>query len=61
MTKKEKCSAVINLLQIYILTINVRVIQQNLDKSSHQGFSIKKGVLKNFIKFMGKHLGRQLY
>ena len=61
MTEKEKCSAVINLLQIYILTINVRVIQQNLDRNSHQGFSIKKGVLKNFVKLMGKHLGLQLY
>ena len=31
------------------------------DRSSHQRCSIKKGVLKNFAKFTGKHLWQRLF
>ena len=30
-------------------------------RSSHQGWSIKKGVLRNFTKFTGKHLCQSLF
>ena len=30
-------------------------------KSSHQGGSVRKGVLKNFPKFTGKHLCQSLF
>ena len=32
-----------------------------LPRSSHQRFSVKKGVLRNFAKFTGKHLCRSLF
>ena len=32
-----------------------------LSKSSHQGRSIKIGVLKDFSKFTGKHLSQSLF
>ena len=32
-----------------------------IDRSSQQGCSVKKGVLKNFAKFTGKHLCQSLF
>ena len=32
-----------------------------MDRSSHQRFSMKKGVLRNFAKFTKKHLHRGLF
>ena len=31
------------------------------DRSSHQSCSMKKGVLRNFVKFTGKHLCQSLF
>ena len=45
-------------------TVNVRNIAQNiydLYGSSHQKCSVKKGVLKNFAKFTGKHRSQSLF
>ena len=38
--------------------IKFQIIETDLEKtrSSHQRYSIKKGVLRNFTKFTGKHL-----
>ena len=30
-------------------------------RSSHRSFSVKKGVLRNFVKFTGKHLCQSLF
>ena len=38
-----------------------KVTKTELFKSSHRSCSIKKGVLKNFAKFTGKHLRQSLY
>ena len=32
-----------------------------MDRSSHRGCSVKKGVLRNFAKFTGKHLCQSLF
>ena len=36
-------------------------LERNICRSSHQRFSMKKGVLKNFAKFTGKHLCQSLF
>ena len=33
----------------------------NIHKRSHQRCSVKKGVLRNFAKFTGKHLRQRLF
>ena len=35
--------------------------KKNRDRSSHQRCSVKKGVLRNFAKFAGKHLCQCLF
>ena len=35
-------------------------VQSSISKSSYQTCSLKKGVLKNFAKFTGKHLCKSL-
>ena len=35
--------------------------QHPSNKSSHRRCSVKKGVLKNFTKFTGRHLGKRLF
>ena len=32
-----------------------------MNRSSHQGYSVKKGILKNFTKFTEKHLCQSLF
>ena len=36
-------------------------INEYISRSSHQRCSIKKGVLRNFAKFTGKHLCQSLF
>ena len=31
------------------------------DRNSHRKCSVRKGVLRNFAKFTGKHLGQSLF
>ena len=38
-----------------------RAVAEKIYGSSHRRYSIKKGVLKNFAKFTGKHLCRSLF
>ena len=46
------------ILQIFFQKIIVKHITK---RSSHQGCSVKKGVLRNFAKFTGKHLCQNLF
>ena len=39
----------------------LKFVSKGLLKSSHQRYSMKKGVLKNFTKFTGKHLCQGLF
>ena len=41
--------------------LQIFYLYQKSPKSSHQRCSIKKGVLKNFPKFTGKHLCQSLF
>ena len=43
---------------IYIIKI---IYEHSNFRSSHQRCSVKKGVLKNFTKFTGKHLYRSFF
>ena len=36
-------------------------LDDSLDRSSHRRCSVKKGVLRNFAKFTGKHLCQSLF
>ena len=49
---------------MFLGTINVNIKGQCFKqpyKSSHQRCSVKKGVLRNFAKFTGKHLCQSLF
>ena len=45
----------------YILVLNMVTISCDYVLSSHQRCSMKKGVLRNFTKFTGKHLCQGLF
>ena len=47
------------LLQVYCITQKIYICQEL--QSSHQKCSIKKGFLRNFTKFTGKHLPQNLF
>ena len=36
-------------------------LNNNNDRSSHQRWAVRKGVLRNFVKFTGKHLCQSLF
>ena len=40
---------------------NHNYLVQHLYRGSHRGCSVKKGVLRNFAKFTGKHLRQRLW
>ena len=46
-----------NVLQMFFMTIQIVAPY----KSSHRRFSVRKGVLRNFAKFTGKHLCQSLF
>ena len=41
--------------------IDITYPQDGAVRSSHQRYSVKKGVLKNFTRFTGKHLCQGLF
>ena len=43
------------------MTQNYAILSTKTNRSSHQRCSIKKGALKNFAKFKGKHLCQSLF
>ena len=45
----------------YIITLRITVTANWLCRNSHQMCSMKKGVLRNFTKFLGKHLCQGLF
>ena len=57
LTSKESLKIFIFFLLKVVLTEN----QNAVFKSSHWRCSVKKGVLKNFAKFTGKHLCQSLF
>ena len=44
-----------------MLVIKEKESTRIIDKSSHHRWSMKKGVLRNFAKFTGKHLCQSLF
>ena len=48
-------------LSFLIFTVLEKIYFFNADRSSHQRCSVKKGVLKNFANFLGKHLYWSLF
>ena len=50
----------LNLLAMFQFLTNISKFRTT-HRSGHRRFSIKKGVLKNFAKFTGKHLCQSLF
>ena len=44
-----------------LATTQIQISFSLTSRSSHRRFSVKKGVLRNFAKFTGKHLGLSLF
>ena len=53
----SKCEKIVRLLRVCSHLLNKLLT----DRCSHQKCSVKKGVLKNFAKFTGKHLCQSLF
>ena len=52
----------LNILALHSANLCLEPCQASItDRSSHRRFSVKKGVLKNFAKFTGKHLCQILF
>ena len=58
--EERTCKIIVNKLGSFLLNLK---LDFNIQKvlSRHQRCSIKKVVLKNFVKFAGKHLYRNLF
>ena len=61
MTEADICSANQWTGFYMISATDVKELNRNLFSSSHQRCSLKKGVLKDFSKFTGKHLWQGLF
>ena len=51
-------------LKLYWITqkkIFLKVIKKSIMRSSHRNYSVRKGFLKHFAKFTGKHLCQSLF
>ena len=49
------------LFVVFFVALTTDVSKINKNRTSHQRCSIKKGVLKNFVKFKGKDLCQSLF
>ena len=52
---------IINGFAVFAKKLHHRSLTEVQDRSSHQRCSVRKGVLRNFTKFTGKHLCQSLF
>ena len=57
--KKNSVTTIIHFLQLILIW--VWNINETYVRSSHRRCSVRKGVLRNFVKFTGKHLCQSLF
>ena len=41
--------------------VKKNLIRKDISRSSHQKCSIKKGVVRNFVKFTGRHMCQSIF
>ena len=59
--RNPKCKTSFFVQYLYHKVVLIRIIQPLNYGSSHRMCSVKKGVLRNFVKFSGKHLCQRLF